>query len=166
MQMVGRVMRPARGKKTGIVLDNAGLWHEHGLPDEPREWALKGTKKKKQDQAHPHPLAALDDGGRLRPVERTRPSEAKGLRLVPITGGVKRLLRFERILFDSRTRNQKLLAAYYRWKEEVQNSKLIITAKEIDYVAHRLDPLNLKLPPEQRYKQGFWYRQKKEMGLG
>ncbi|MDR1459852.1 MAG: DEAD/DEAH box helicase, partial [Bacteroidales bacterium] len=31
LQQVGRCMRPAQGKEYGLVLDNAGLWLEHGL---------------------------------------------------------------------------------------------------------------------------------------
>ena len=31
LQMVGRVMRKANGKEHGLVLDNAGMWLEHGL---------------------------------------------------------------------------------------------------------------------------------------
>lgn len=42
LQQVGRCMRPAIGKDFAIVLDNAGLWKEHGLPKIDREWTLKG----------------------------------------------------------------------------------------------------------------------------
>ena len=47
LQMVGRVLRPAEGKPHAIILDHAGNCLEHGLPDEEREWALEGRKKRK-----------------------------------------------------------------------------------------------------------------------
>lgn len=46
LQMVGRVMRPSKNKKEGIILDNAGLWLEHGLSIVDRDWTLQSTKRK------------------------------------------------------------------------------------------------------------------------
>jgi superfamily II DNA or RNA helicase len=40
LQMVGRGMRPARGKRYLTVLDHAGNAIRHGLPDVRREWRL------------------------------------------------------------------------------------------------------------------------------
>ncbi len=48
LQMVGRVMRVAKGKEHGFVLDNAGLWLEHGLSTIDREWSLEGVRKRKK----------------------------------------------------------------------------------------------------------------------
>ncbi len=42
LQKVGRVLRAAPGKVEAIVLDCVGSVHEHGLPDEPREFSLEG----------------------------------------------------------------------------------------------------------------------------
>lgn len=42
LQQVGRVMRPAEGKEYGLILDNAGLAHEHGLITKDIRWSLKG----------------------------------------------------------------------------------------------------------------------------
>ncbi len=39
-QMVGRVLRPAPGKKNAIVLDHAGAVFEHGFVEEPVVWTL------------------------------------------------------------------------------------------------------------------------------
>lgn len=41
LQMVGRILRPFPGKVDGLVLDHAGNVAIHGLPDDPRAWALK-----------------------------------------------------------------------------------------------------------------------------
>jgi DNA repair protein RadD len=40
LQIVGRVLRPAPGKSRALVLDLAGSVHQHGLPEEPREYSL------------------------------------------------------------------------------------------------------------------------------
>ena len=53
MQGNGRGLRPAPGKDRLIILDQVGMWSRHGLPDEDREWSLKGRKKgrrKKDDE--------------------------------------------------------------------------------------------------------------------
>jgi len=42
LQMVGRVVRVAAGKKSATVLDLRGSALEHGLPDEDRRWSLDG----------------------------------------------------------------------------------------------------------------------------
>jgi superfamily II DNA or RNA helicase len=42
LQMVGRVMRPAPGKTSALVLDLAGASHRHGLPGEDCVYSLDG----------------------------------------------------------------------------------------------------------------------------
>ena len=43
MQQVGRALRPKEDK--AIILDHAGNIAKHGLPDDDREWTLKGRVK-------------------------------------------------------------------------------------------------------------------------
>ena len=43
-QMVGRGLRTAAWKAGTVILDHAGLVHEHGLPDDPVEWSLDGFR--------------------------------------------------------------------------------------------------------------------------
>jgi superfamily II DNA or RNA helicase len=45
LQQVGRTLRPARGKIDALILDHAGNSLRHGLPDEDREWTLKGRPR-------------------------------------------------------------------------------------------------------------------------
>ena len=47
LQQVGRALRPAVDKTHAIILDHAGNSARHGLPDDPREWSLVGTKSSK-----------------------------------------------------------------------------------------------------------------------
>lgn len=50
LQMVGRVLRRA-GDERALVVDLAGVTHEHGLPDEDREFSLDGiARKEKSDR--------------------------------------------------------------------------------------------------------------------
>jgi hypothetical protein len=44
LQKVGRALRPSpsTGKERALVLDLCGAVHEHGLPDDPREYSLTG----------------------------------------------------------------------------------------------------------------------------
>lgn len=51
LQQVGRALRVVAGKTVAIILDHVGNVARHGLPDEDREWALDGLKKKKRAKA-------------------------------------------------------------------------------------------------------------------
>jgi DNA repair protein RadD len=43
-QMIGRVLRPAPGKKDAIILDHSGAVFRHGLPEDPVIWTLSEDK--------------------------------------------------------------------------------------------------------------------------
>ena len=53
LQMLGRLSRPAPGKKEGIVLDLAGNGFRHGLYDDDREWSLDMDVEKEQKEKLP-----------------------------------------------------------------------------------------------------------------
>jgi hypothetical protein len=63
-------MRPCEGKDYGLVLDNAGLWLEHGLSFIDRDWTLQGTKKSKKGSYTPRKIVAMDEEGVLREINR------------------------------------------------------------------------------------------------
>jgi DNA repair protein RadD len=46
MQIVGRYMRVADGKRDAILIDHVGNVLAHGMPDEEREWTLEGRAKR------------------------------------------------------------------------------------------------------------------------
>ncbi|MBF0588673.1 MAG: DEAD/DEAH box helicase [Magnetococcales bacterium] len=48
LQMVGRVLRTFDGKSDAIVLDHAGCVHEHGFPDDERQWSLEWREKQRR----------------------------------------------------------------------------------------------------------------------
>ena len=51
LQQVGRVLRPAPGKRWAIVNDHVGNSLRHGLPTDQREWSLEGRQKGKRRAA-------------------------------------------------------------------------------------------------------------------
>jgi superfamily II DNA or RNA helicase len=51
LQMVGRALRVSEGKEQAIVIDLAGNWERHGLPDDERTWSLAGVKTFKRTQS-------------------------------------------------------------------------------------------------------------------
>jgi superfamily II DNA or RNA helicase len=53
LQSIGRAMRPAPGKDEAIILDHAGNVMRHGLPDDIREWDLRGRKQGAASQECP-----------------------------------------------------------------------------------------------------------------
>jgi superfamily II DNA or RNA helicase len=52
MQRWGRALRIAPGKDSAIIIDAVGNSSRHGLPDDPREWSLEGSRgpKKKETE--------------------------------------------------------------------------------------------------------------------
>jgi superfamily II DNA or RNA helicase len=44
-QMVGRVLRPADGKRDAVILDHSGAVFKHGLPEDPVEWSLDPARR-------------------------------------------------------------------------------------------------------------------------
>ncbi len=49
LQFIGRVLRPAKGKTHGIILDPVGNLFIHGFPEAAREWTLDGADRGAQD---------------------------------------------------------------------------------------------------------------------
>ena len=79
LQQVGRCMRYHENKPYGIVLDNAGLWKEHGLPKKDRTWSLYGT-----DKTIIVPQEAIIGIKEISTREDNEPQESKGIRLVEV----------------------------------------------------------------------------------
>jgi superfamily II DNA or RNA helicase len=79
LQQVGRCMRPHENKSYGIVLDNAGLWKEHGLPKMDREWLLNGN-----DNSICPSQKEIIGIPEISEKENNQPQESKSLRLVEV----------------------------------------------------------------------------------
>ena len=79
LQQVGRCMRPHTNKEYGIIMDNAGLWKEHGLPKMDRNWSLLSM-----EDAKCTPSKNSIVGINVRTQNRKELKETEGLRLVEI----------------------------------------------------------------------------------
>lgn len=49
LQACGRVLRPYPGKSRAVIIDLAGTWIDHGLPQDDRIWSLDGPPKRVGD---------------------------------------------------------------------------------------------------------------------
>jgi superfamily II DNA or RNA helicase len=136
LQQVGRCMRPAQGKEYGIILDNAGLWLEHGLSYIDRDWTLQGTKKVKKGKHTPKKMVAVDEDEILREINK--PNEAEGLELTELTEEIERLLVFESFLRIAISNEHKLTSAVFKYQEYLISKSIEMTEFEEKYCAKRL----------------------------
>jgi len=51
LQMVGRALRPSPSKEYASIIDLAGNWERHGLPDDDRTWSLDGVESVKRGKS-------------------------------------------------------------------------------------------------------------------
>lgn len=72
LQMVGRALRPAPGK-TAVILDHAGNYQRHGLPDDEREWTLEGQEKKGRGDSDSGPPPPVVCEGCFNAIRRPLP---------------------------------------------------------------------------------------------
>lgn len=175
LQMVGRVTRTdysaikdatddevrrylvSQSKKPfGFVLDNAGLYQEHGLPDIDRDWNSHfigyDKKKKKLDlMIEMIEFVAEDDSGRQ--VRTKNPLEVEGMKLIEVNKTIREkivnltsLKEFDRLyeMFkamankpDSKM-NKPGFVAYGQYKEFCRKSNLLMSPEVWDYLIKRL----------------------------
>lgn len=158
LQQVGRCMRPAEGKEFGLVLDNAGLWLEHGLSYIDREWSLQGRELKKKSKVQIPEVIGLDDEGTLREIHL--PREAEGLELVEISEELERLLIFESYVRFAISKDHKPVSAVYKYKEYLIETGIKLTDTEAKYMANRMRKIGFSP------NQGFWYYLKRDINSG
>lgn len=156
LQQVGRCMRPATGKEEGIVLDNAGLWLEHGFCQQDRAWTLEGKKKRKRHGIL-LTVAAIDDEDILHEVHI--PEEVKGMELVELTQEVEELCVFEDYLKNALWKEYKPVSAFYRFQSYLAEYGREINLIHLHYIQKRIS----KLPDSPQ--EGLWYHIKKDHGL-
>ena len=147
-------MRIANGKKHGLVLDNAGLWLEHGLPTIDRDWSLQGIEKNKH--LRPLDMIGFTKEGTLKEIFREIPEEHEGLQLLEIIPELERLLVFENLVQQAKQKNHKLIAAYYKYIDHLERYNITLTLLELRYIKKRLNKLNSTVDEDKRFKPGFW----------
>ena len=157
-------MRPAPGKTVGLVLDNAGLWLEHGLATIDRTWSLEDSKKRGY-KAPSYSEIAIDEDGAVREVNRIRPQEVEGLELISLTLELERLLSFEYFLKEAKDHNYKMLYAYNRYLEVLKVQKADITSFEFEYIKKRFSKATKDFSSDKHCNSGFWFHEAKRLGF-
>lgn len=158
LQQVGRCMRPSPGKAEGLVLDNAGLWLEHGFCQQDRSWTLEGKKKRKRRESIEPVVVAIDQEGVIR--EAHIPQQVEGMELMELTQEAEDLLVFESFLSFALDKGHKPYSAYLRFEEQYlskNNQKLNLI--HLKYIQNRISKL-FGSP-----NQGTWYHIKRKWGL-
>ena len=150
--------RPAPGKEYGYVLDNAGLWLEHGLSYIDRDWTLEGktkTRKSKMDQPD---VIGYDDEGVIREVKK--PNEAEGLELMELTEELERLLIFESFVRFASANEHKPISAVYKYRDHLISKSIEMTEIESTYCSKRMRKSGFNPA------KGFWYHVRKDVEKG
>lgn len=171
LQMIGRVTRALDGlldgletkeeriaaiaasaKPCGIILDNAGCWVEHGLPDMERDWErhFRGYRKERK-QAEEEMMEMLvfvveDKNGRRTRV--TTPEEAEGKKLVEVTTETRRKLinftsikEFDRLYAIFKNQNKIArpgIVALQSFMQYCKKQNILITDDIWDYLYKKL----------------------------
>lgn len=133
LQMAGRGLRPWQGVEA-IILDHAGAAHEHGLPQDGREWSLDGRVRRAATasvRTCPACYAALPGGtpvceacGYVFPVEAREPGALQHVEgeLVEATSRTvatmdERVEAYEAMLRGAAARGRKVGYARHRYRE-------------------------------------------------
>jgi superfamily II DNA or RNA helicase len=129
LQQVGRCMRPHEGKPYGIILDNAGLWKEHGLPKMDRNWTLEGEAR---ENICPDQRAIVGQVDDVTPGGASPPEESRAIRLLELgevedmtAGNLIRIDEIEQRLTDRKIETMKdQIEKLLKLIEEVENDLL------------------------------------------
>jgi superfamily II DNA or RNA helicase len=109
LQMVGRVLRPAPGKSSALLIDLRGVSHIHGCPDDDRMYSLDGRGISLAESRHCQVCSALLDGGYPCPSCGYQPTQADAAETV-VTGDP--LVKFARMRAQNADERH---AALLRW---------------------------------------------------
>lgn len=159
LQMTGRVMRIAKDKEFGIVLDCAGNWKKHGLCQGYREWQLTGYVP------HAAPMYIKDqmitEEGDVKANKAIE--EVSNVELVDMASELERLNVFEEIVTKVVKRKWKLLAAYFQYETFLKTIGETLTKMELHYIANQLKRINKNYPKDKRFHPAFFTHKLKEL---
>lgn len=159
LQQVGRCMRNSPGKEFGYVLDNAGLWLEHGLSFIDRNWQLgpwKPPKKRKSKNGETQrEVVGVDENGVFQDIKL--PEEAEGLELINLTAEIEDCLVFHTYLNSAIMKGNQVSSAIIRFSEYLFDKKKYLSQYHESY-GHKIITMN-----HLDYKKGFWYFQRERI---
>ena len=155
LQQVGRCMRTAPGKEIGLVLDNAGLWLEHGLSFIDRNWQLgpwKPPKKSKSKNGEiKRDIVGLDEDGVYQEIKL--PQEAERLELINLTEEIEDCLVFHAFLNQCIAKGNLVSSAIIKFSEYLFEKRKFLSNYHEAY-GHKIITMN-----HLDYKRGFWFHQ-------
>lgn len=113
LQQVGRVLRAYEGKEEAVILDHVGNVQVHGLPDDPREWSLEGSKTKGRGGSSDGPPPPITCEGCFQQIRRPAPPACPscGKSLKSASDRMERLEQIEGELQRITAEDRKRLAA-------------------------------------------------------
>lgn len=139
-------------KPCAIILDNAGLWLDHGLPDEPKDWHryFVGVNKKDKNPFDEFieivQFVAEDKTGRR--VETDIPSEVEGMKLVEVkkilherTENILSLRELDKLIamgYNLRQVNKVGYFAFKGFKAHCKKNRILISDPIWDEIHRRL----------------------------
>ena len=155
LQMVGRVMRTAKGKEKGIILDHAGLMFEHGAPTAGRKWSLKPAPPRQKKLFFTVPV---ERDGYAQPGI---PEEVADARLVPLSTAPARKGAFNNILAATVRSGHKSVRAWYRFCEVIEGFGLQVSKADMQYGRRKIEEVDRDRAQDKRLNPGFWYHEGK-----
>lgn len=185
LQMIGRATRPLAGvadkaetdeervlaianssKPNCIVLDHAGMFFLHGLGTDDRDWQHYFSRKKKKTatkEVSEKLMAGEDKEGKIHITHI--PSELSGMKLVQVKPEMILLREFTNILNNALIRGHKLLSAYIKFENYLQNKKLSWSDDLFAMVSSKLLEMNnsSNLDVSRKFNKAFLYYKKKEI---
>ncbi len=120
LQMVGRALRPSPDKPHATIIDLAGNWQRHGLPDDDRVWSLDGVEVVKRQKSKQ--LKRKADGEIEEITIELTPSD---IRLKQVTRSLVLSRseldewedRFKRLVFTQQLNDSKPTSLIYRLRD-------------------------------------------------
>lgn len=157
LQQVGRVMRPSSSKDYGLIIDNAGLFAEHGLVTRDILWSLKDGLLIKETNTGNSKSSELSRETQL-------PTEIKDLELVDVDD-TKILPEINKNrIEDCILNNEELVFLFqdqiryvkdYAENLDLIQDQLIHLAEPMVYATRTIFPININKPNSIYYILGF-----------
>ena len=151
LQMTGRVMRPAEGKKEGIVLDCAGLWRTFGTCQKPRTWHLHQSTTDDEDSFFL--LGEWNTGSKERQLVPL--DDSNDLEIIELIDESERLEIFQEYIVTCLGKKWKLLSAYYKYLTYLTEHNQHMSEHEFQYISTTLKHYNKKVSYVQQFKDKF-----------
>lgn len=117
LQMVGRVLRPAKNKHKAIIIDHAGNVQRLGHPAQPRRWSLDGARVREASELPP--LYEVEDLPEFGNTKTDEIRHNKFVRLIPrFLASVDAVpARLRHLQSVAAGRVNAIAAANYAWRE-------------------------------------------------